>query len=86
MHSFEEICRQLEKHTKTIARIINSMETKVIIPSGCDSSYQQREIQDIEAVVSFTYLGTKLTRENKDELILQGELCRETRYTFPCYP
>jgi hypothetical protein len=42
---------------------------KVII-SGCDSRHQQTEIQDIEAVVSFTYLGTELTREN-EEVILQ---------------
>jgi hypothetical protein len=71
MHTFEEIYRQLEEHTKTIGLIINSVETKVIIPSVCDSRHQQREIQDIEAVVSFTYLGAELTRENKEELILQ---------------
>jgi len=71
VHTFEEIYRQLEKHTKTIGRIIKSMETKVIIPSGCVSRNQQREIQDIEAVVSFTYLGAELTRENKEGLILQ---------------
>jgi len=70
MHTFEEIYMQLEEHTKTLGLIINSMERKVI-PSGCDSRHQQRKIQYIEAVVSFTYLGIELTRENKEEVILQ---------------
>jgi hypothetical protein len=47
------------------------METKVIIPSGCESRHQQREIHNIEAVVSFICLGTELTRENKGGVILQ---------------
>jgi len=64
-------CRQLEEHTKTIGLIINSMETKVIFPSGCDSRHQRREIHNIEAVVSFVYLGTELSRENKGGVILQ---------------
>jgi hypothetical protein len=46
------------------------METKVII-SGCDSRHQQTEIQDIEALLSFTYLGTELTRANEEEVIIQ---------------
>jgi hypothetical protein len=38
------------------------MKTKLTIQSRRDASCQQTDILDIEAVQSFTYLGTELTK------------------------
>jgi hypothetical protein len=35
-------------------------------------SCQQIEIQNIETVISFTYIGTELTRENEEEIEIQN--------------
>jgi hypothetical protein len=58
MQTVGSICRGLEEHSKTVGLVINAMKTEVI-QSRTDLSYQQTEIQDIEVVNSFTYLGTE---------------------------
>jgi hypothetical protein len=62
MQTVEERCRELEEHTKTIGLMNANMKTKVMMRSRRDSRHQQIEIQDVEPVNSFTYVGTELTR------------------------
>jgi hypothetical protein len=52
--------RKPEAHAKTKGLTTNTVQTKVVIQSRRDLNSQQREIQDIEAVDSFTFLATDL--------------------------
>jgi hypothetical protein len=86
MQTVEKIYSELEEHTKIIGLTINTMKTKVMIQSRRDVSCQQTDILGIEAVDSFTYLGTELTKGNEEEVEIKRELCQQTRYAFPYYP
>jgi hypothetical protein len=65
MQTLEKIYRELEENTKAIGL---TMKTKVMIQSRRDVSCQQTDILDNEAVDSFTYLGTDITKGNEEEV------------------
>lgn len=71
MQTFERIYRGLEEHSKTTGLRTEGMETNVLLQSGRDLSRQQREIEDTEAVDSFTSIGTKFTEGNQELIEIQ---------------
>jgi hypothetical protein len=85
MKTAEKIHRELEEHTKTIGLMINTMKKKVMIQSRRDLSCQQTEIQNIEAVNSFTYLGTELMRGNEEEVEIEKRIMSANRNSFAYY-
>jgi sorting nexin-29 len=58
MQTVGKLHRQLEGHTKTVGRTINTTKTNVMTQSRKDLSCKHMEIQDTAAADCFTYLGT----------------------------
>jgi hypothetical protein len=77
--------RDLEEHSK-IGLTINTMKTKVMIQSRRDVSCQQTDVLGIEAVDSFTYLGTELTKGNKEEVEIKKRIMSANKVYFSLLP
>jgi hypothetical protein len=86
MQTFEKIYRGLEEHTKTIGLTIKTMKPKVMIQSRRDVSCQQTDILDIEAVDSFTYLGTELTKGYEEEVEIKKRIMSANKVYFSLLP
>jgi hypothetical protein len=61
------------------------MKTKVMIQSR-DVSCQHTDILDIEAVDSFTYLGTDITKGNEEEVEIQKRIMSANKVYFSLLP
>jgi hypothetical protein len=86
MQTVEKIYRELEEHTKIIGFTINTMKTKVMIQSRRDVSCQQTHLLGIEAVDSFTYLGTGLTKGNEEEVEIKKRIMSANKVYFSLFP
>jgi hypothetical protein len=62
------------------------MKTKVMTQSRRDISFQQTDILDIEAVDSFIYLGTELTKGNEEEVEIQKRIMSANKVYFSILP
>jgi hypothetical protein len=86
MQTVETIYSELEEHTKIIGLTINTMKTKVMIQSRRDVSCQQTDILGTEAVDSFTYLGTELTKGNEEEVEIKKRIMSANEVYFSLLP
>jgi hypothetical protein len=85
MQTVEKIYRDLEEHSE-IGLTINTMKTKVMIQSRRDVSCHQTDILGTEAVDSFTYLGTELTKGNKEEVEIKKRITSANKVYFSMLP